>query len=301
MGNLILLNVKLRKRFAMFQNHELTRDKPYAAMWRYVILNTVFCFKKTKVHLWIHGLSLALQKGDAGLVGNAYYGLYEYRESLFLLHFLRKEDIFLDVGANMGHYTISTAGIAGNKVICVEPLEVTFNRLREQIDLNGLSHIVTPHNCGVSNNAGTLYLSSDKGVMNQIVHENYPHAQSITVKTIDQLVGDNEIRCIKIDVEGYEFHALKGAKKVLNSASLQVVIVELNDSGKNYDITDDQVALLLTSKGFLPYRYIPAERSLSLLEDYDKTQFNTLFIKDLNFVKDRVDTAPKINVLHHSI
>jgi hypothetical protein len=80
-----------------------------------------------------------------------------------------------------------------------------------------------------------------------------------------------------------------------------VVIVELNDSGKNYDITDDQVALLLTSKGFLPYRCIPLERSLSLLEDYDKTQFNTLFIKDLNFVKNRVDTASKINVLHHSI
>jgi hypothetical protein len=78
-------------------------------------------------------------------------------------------------------------------------------------------------------------------------------------------------------------------------------VIELNDSGKNYDISNDQIATYLIERGFTPFRYHPLSRSLEAIEKYNKGQFNTLFLKDLEFVKSRLATAPKIKVLQHHI
>ena len=292
---------KIQKRFDMFKTHELTSNHAFKALFRYIITNSTFLYKTKITHNWVEGLKLSIQKGDAGLVGNIYYGLYEFRESLFLLHFLRREDCFLDVGANMGHFSILTSGSIGNRSICVEPLESTFNRLKEQVSLNKLDTLVQAHNCGVSSEAGTLFLSNDKGVMNKIVDECHPHATAIDVKTIDQLVNTTTITAMKIDVEGYELQALKGAVKTLNNAALKVIIIELNGSGKNYNIEDDEISNFLVERGFSPYRYVPFTRCLNPVDKYDKSQFNTIFIRDVDFVNQRTATAPQIKVLHHVI
>jgi len=301
MPSLKTILAKNKKRFRIFKSHELTASRPRQALWRYVNTNFHFLYKTQLTHKWVSGLKLSIQKGDAGLVGNIYYGLYEFRESLFLLHFLRREDFFLDVGANMGHFSVLTSGSIGNKSICVEPLNATFNRLQEQLAINELDTLVRAHNCGVSSDAGTLFLSNDKGVMNKIVDKNYPHATTIEVKTIDQLVGTTSITAMKIDVEGYELQALKGAVKTLNSAALKIIIIELNGSGKNYNIEDDEISNFLVGCGFSPYRYLPFTRVLQSVDKYDKNQFNTIFLRDVDFINKRIASAPQIKVLHHHI
>jgi len=301
MSKLKYILSKIQKRFDMFKTHELTSNHAFKALFRYIVINSTFLYKTKITHNWVEGLKLSIQKGDAGLVGNIYYGLYEFRESLFLLHFLRREDSFLDVGANMGHFSILTSGSIGNRTICVEPLKTTFNRLQEQVTLNKLDTLVEAHNCGVSSEAGTLFLSNDKGVMNKIVDERHPHATAIDVKTIDQLVNTTTITAMKIDVEGYELQALKGADRTLNSATLKVIIIELNGSGKNYNIEDDEISNFLVERGFSPYRYMPFTRNLNPVDKYDKNQFNTIFLRDVDFINERIATAPQIKVLHHHI
>ena len=59
---------------------------------------------------------LIIKKGMTGATGNLYCGLHEYNEMYFLLHFLRQEDTFADIGANIGSYTILAAGHVGSKV-----------------------------------------------------------------------------------------------------------------------------------------------------------------------------------------
>ena len=54
-------------------------------------------------------------------------------------------------------------------------------------------------------------------------------------------------------------------------------------------------------RGFTQFRYHHLNRSLEALEKYDKGQFNTLFLRDMEFVKSRLATAPKIKVLQHHI
>jgi FkbM family methyltransferase len=301
MSSTQLILAKIKKRFRMFQKHELTAAQPLRALFRYVLTNFKFVFKKRITHQWVNGLQLSIQKGDAGLIGNIYYGLYEYRESLFLLHFLRKEDCFVDVGANMGHFSILTAGSINNKVIAIEPLESTFNRLEEQVCFNHLKTQITTYKYGVSSEAGALYLSNHNGVMNKIVDKNDPKATLIQVETIDHLIGSSFATVLKIDVEGYELQALHGAIKTLASPSLKVIIIELNGSGRNYNISDSEIVKFITDRGFSPYRYLPLCKVLHSLDLYDKGQFNTLFLRDVEFIKFRISTAPQISVLHHNI
>ena len=64
---------------------------------------------------------LLVKKGMTGATGNIYFGLHEFEEMSFLLHFLKEDDTFYDVGANIGSYTILGAGICKAKVLCFEP------------------------------------------------------------------------------------------------------------------------------------------------------------------------------------
>jgi cyclopropane fatty-acyl-phospholipid synthase-like methyltransferase len=63
-------------------------------------------------------------------IGNARQG--------FVLHLLRPADHFLDVGANVGSYTVMAAGSVGAFVTCVEPIPSTFAHFERNIALNGL-------------------------------------------------------------------------------------------------------------------------------------------------------------------
>ena len=73
-----------------------------------------------------------------GITGNWYCGLHEFHEMAFVLHFLRKNDTFIDVGANVGSYTI-LAAVTGSNVISIEPIPSTFNYLKNNVSINNFT------------------------------------------------------------------------------------------------------------------------------------------------------------------
>ncbi len=72
-------------------------------------------------------------KGLTGVTGNIYAGLHEFEDMAFLLHFLREEDFFADIGANVGSYTVLAAGVCKSQTISAEPLPDTFKILQDNI------------------------------------------------------------------------------------------------------------------------------------------------------------------------
>ena len=60
--------------------------------------------------------------GDIQFRWNIYRGLFEYEDMLFLLHALRPENIFVDVGANVGAYTILSSKVVNAKSVAFEPM-----------------------------------------------------------------------------------------------------------------------------------------------------------------------------------
>ena len=81
--------------------------------------------------------------GDSRLCEMLYFDQFEPETRSFLDAFLRPGDVFLDVGANVGLYTIAAARIVGNagRVHAFEPCSQTFSRLEENVLLNGFGNV----------------------------------------------------------------------------------------------------------------------------------------------------------------
>jgi hypothetical protein len=108
----------------------------------------------------------------------------------------------------------------------------------------------------------------------------------------------DNIDFIKIDVEGYEWFVLNGGLKTLSNDTLKLILIELNESGKNFNIQDNQIVELLKDNGFLPYVYDLDRSTFIEVTHKNVDQFNTLFIKDLDFVVNRIRNAKLIG-LHY--
>ncbi|WP_395043416.1 FkbM family methyltransferase [Flavobacterium sp.] len=292
---------RLKLMFNRFKKNPITKDNITKAMFKYIYYNILLRVKNEIIYEGIEKLKFIISKGDSGLIGNVYFGIYEVNESMFTVHFLRSEDTFLDIGANLGHYSLIASGISKARSIAIEPIPSTFVKLEKQININNLNQLVFPFNIGLSNEVSNLFFSSDNQDMNHIVNSNYPNAIQIPVSTIDLISLNETIALIKMDVEGYEKFVLNGASKTLQNTNLKAIIIELNNSGKKYGILDEEVYQLIVNYGFLPYKYNPVEKELIQLESYNTTQFNTIFIRDLPFVKNRISSSKKIKIWNKEV
>jgi FkbM family methyltransferase len=245
---------KIKEKYNQFTTHPITKGSEIMGLYHYISFNIKNRLSNEIHYNWIEGLQFVASKGDAGIVGNIYFGLFEFEESIFLLHFIEKEDLFLDVGANVGHYSLLLSGLKKCKSIAIEPVPKHYSQLTKLLHLNHLESLIDARNVGVSNSAGDLYFSTDRSTMDRVVSENYKNSVSVPVVTIDSIFSDVFPIAIKIDVEGYEKYVLEGASTTLQNENLKVIIVELNQSGLAYGFDDDylyKVILSMVSSHFL--------------------------------------------------
>lgn len=279
---------KIRKRYTKMKVHPLTSNNGTLALIRYFKFNTIqYINKKPRIYNWVNGLHFYAEKGDAGIVGNIYYQLMDYEESMFVINELNENDLFVDIGANVGHFTLLAAGGANAKVIAIEPIKKTFLKLEKNVDLNKLNERVKLFNIGLSDTVGTLHFIDNMNVMNKVSKHINENTTEVEVTTLDILLKDRNPTLIKIDVEGFEYFVLKGAKKVLIKPSLKFLMIEFNNSGKSFDISDDKVFNFILEYGFVPVKYDVRNLKLLPIAGYNTSKFNTLFVKE--------DLKPKIN------
>ncbi len=69
----------------------------------------------------------------SGATGNLGVGLHEFVDMAFVVHFLREGDLFLDIGANVGSFTVLAAGVARARSFAFEPIADTARDLRRNI------------------------------------------------------------------------------------------------------------------------------------------------------------------------
>src|ERR1700683_536380 len=101
---------QIRNLALFFSEHPLTRDRPLGAWARFAAWQIRSRVKDEILIDWIGGQRLAVRRGMTGATGNIYVGLHEFADMLFVLHFLREDDLFLDIGANVGTYTVLGSG-----------------------------------------------------------------------------------------------------------------------------------------------------------------------------------------------
>ena len=138
--------------------------------------------------------------------------------------------IFIDIGCNYGAYSIPISRIKNNlKVICFDPSRKSLDRLDENINLNNLKNIKY-FKLGIGEKKGEGYFDDDiNNYKNsgsfEINNKNFGY--KINIDSIDNLVRENKIQIkknvyIKMDIEGYEFFALKGLVKTINNYNVTI-------------------------------------------------------------------------------
>jgi FkbM family methyltransferase len=142
--------------------------------------------------------------------------------------------VILDVGASVGVYSMLLARWAGasGRVYAFEPSPRTFALLREHLALNSLQRRVEAVRQAVSDQCGEAVFYaheiSGESSLNVGFAQRVSGAEAVRVPvtTIDNFCGDNNIapRLIKIDVEGYDLHALRGARETLLRHRPQLVV-----------------------------------------------------------------------------
>jgi FkbM family methyltransferase len=239
---------------------------------------------------------LALRPGHTGATGNIYVGLHEYPEMAFVLHLLRPGDLFVDVGANVGSYTILAGAAAKTFCVSFEPSPESFEALSRNVELNGIGERVTLVRAAVGERPGRARLTSGLGPMNHIVAEGHrAEATEVEVMTLDGALGALRPTLLKIDVEGFEAEILRGASRVLQSPHLLAAIIERNEVGQPPQSGHATVKRLMDEAGFVSCSYQPKMRTLAL-DDRATPTGNSIYVKDMDAVRSRLAEASSFSL-----
>jgi FkbM family methyltransferase len=250
------------------------------------------------VYDWINGSRFLVRTGETGLTGNIYTGLHEFPDMGYLLHVLRDGDLFVDVGANVGSYTILACAAVGARGYAFEPVPSIYRRFIENVRLNNLEGRVICLNVGVGSEEGTASFTSDMDTTNHVIAsgEQTDNVINVRICTLDDALRNESPALVKIDVEGYETPALQGAQETLKKPSLHSVIMELNGSGSRYGFNESRILEMMFDHGFKTYSYNPLARSLIKLNGKNLASGNTLFIRDYCLVLQNLASSPKIRI-----
>lgn len=269
--------MSILKILSFILRHPLNRGQELRAIVRFVGWQVRSRLNRKSAQFdFIDDMKLNASLGEAGVTGNLYCGLHEYEGMGFTIHFLQPGDLFLDVGANAGSYSVLAAA-AGSRVIAFEPGEA-LPRLKANVDLNRLDVDIRPQ--AVGDHIGQAFFTSGRDTTNSLS----PQGSGVVVDmtTLDALNVCPTL--IKIDVETFEMTVLRGARETLKRAD--AVIIE----------SADECHEVLVAEGFFPVEYDPKQRSLSKLSKARSGIVNTLYVRDILSARVRVQAARQFNI-----
>jgi len=192
----------------------------------------------------------------------------EWDDLLFLGAALQCNETFIDVGANIGTWTLVGANVVGKSgcVLAVEPNPYTARKLGDNVKLNCFQDIVTVVEAAASDVDGTCWLSCPQQHNLSSIVTPYAH-DSVEVRTLrlEKVIADHcasrVIAGVKIDAEGHEAAVLQGCGGKLG-AHKPWLIVEFNTTLlKSSRLGDWDVTQFLTSIGYKPFLF--SSRSLT--------------------------------------
>lgn len=287
---------------SFINNHPLARRNRFAAWGRFARWQLLSRINAGGLDVpFVDDTKLRVRRGMYGATGNIYAGLMEFPDMAFTLHYLRGGDVFADVGANVGVYSVLASGVRGAITVAVEPTPETLAHLRANLALNNIEDRVIIAECALGAEAGTQSFVVDMDTVNHVAAaEDAGRAtRDVDTRTLDALFADAPPNLMKIDVEGFETEVLRGGPDTLANPALKALIIELNGSGDRYGYDEQQIHQALLGHGFQCHAYEPFSRALNPVASYGN--HNTIYARDLEHVTARLNTAPPFRVAGEKI
>jgi FkbM family methyltransferase len=164
-----------------------------------------------------------------------YFGSYAVPIVETMKKFLRRGDVFFDIGANIGYLSAIAAGLVGpqGQVHCFEPVPEYFDRVRRLAELNP-EYAITPNACGAGEIAGDcrIYVTREPG-QNTMVSDYKSGPEIVTTMDVPVIRLDSyierhaleNVKLIKIDAEGFELPILKGLENFFRRSECRPEVI----------------------------------------------------------------------------
>ena len=176
----------------------------------------------------------------------------DYHEMLFMRRYLRSGDSVLDIGANIGVYTLLAASEIGptGQVLAFEPVPETSRRLLENIRINQLDNVQI-YTCALGDKNGSVDFLNQCDTTNRMktVQDVGKSVISVPLARLDDIVNLN---CAfgKMDIEGAEPIALRGAERLLQEGNPPIWLLELNGQLHAFGFTEAAFSNWLSLQGY---------------------------------------------------
>lgn len=229
-------------------------------------------------------------------------GDFELDEQCFVRAYLRAGDVFMDVGANLGLFTVLAADAVGpaGRVHAFEPNPERLRSLQRNVAINGLTNVLCS-GVALSDHQGTaefnVVLEGWDAYSSLGRTEPGIRSRSIRVETdtLDDVcdkggIPPGRLRLVKVDVEGWEEFVLRGAHQTLSGPAAPVVIYEANEpAARRAGSSTDAVAEVLASHGYSLWTFSRLRRGpLPYPPAMIGWGGNLYAIKDVGFVEHRL-------------
>lgn len=288
--NILALNT-----IAYIWSHPNSRHKQIQSLGRFTLwqLYKRLTHRIIDINL-VSGIKIRCYPDSTSASAVFYCGLYDYDDMNFLRQFLRQEDSFIDIGANVGVYSLLAASkITDGSIHSFEVLPKNYARLQENIAINGLKQIKT-YQIAVSDRTGTISLNLAEGdcmpfITDQVTDKMIP----VATDTLDNLLQNQDITNLtlaKMDIEGAEILALKGASYLLQHQRPHVWIMEINNTVSHFGHQQQDLVDFLANYGYHIYSYSADTNQLTPITLERKQGNNVLAIADsaLDLVQQRL-------------
>ncbi len=222
----------------------------------------------------IHGFKIYLRGDDGSVTPEiAHQGTYEFDEECFLKSAVRGGDWVIDVGANVGIMTLLCAKRVGpfGRVYAFEPNPTCSSLLKRSLAMNWMHERVKLREMGVGSAPGMLTLRFSPDCLGGATFADQQQAGTLQntlstlgnetsteapITTLDaEFPVDLPIRLLKMDVEGFEHHVLRGARRLFDQKCIDLLMLECSQEVFGAEWPQFVAELeRLVSIGYTPHR-----------------------------------------------
>ncbi len=258
------------------------RQSPIKVISRIIKWQFLRVFNQPTLLNFDNSIWIKLYTDDDDVATRTYY--FDYHEPKifsFLNKYLKDGMTYVDVGANIGVYTLFAAKRVGRgKVFAFEPQPKTFNRLIENIQLSKLKNIIAEQ-AAVGEKEGEIEIvTNDK--YSSVSYTKHINSDSAALNRCKIIKLDayfealNHIDYLKIDVEGFEFYVLKGAEQMLKTKIPSIIQLELIEKFQNRSGSSiKMICQLLNSLGYIFFHL--QENLLKLAPPYNEEENEEIY------------------------
>ena len=199
--------------------------------------------KKNPIDIIYHGVKFRLYPHNNTIESKMFVSsrLREGKELDVISGFIKNGGTFLDIGANIGYYSLMAAKLGATKIIGVEPNPIVLDRFKANIKFNGFEKQIKTFQIGIGDKQGTMELrlsQTDMGgssIINTKLNSDKIKIKVIPLSELLKKEGITKVDVLKIDIEGFEDRALFPYFETLNKKHYPRLILMEDSSQTDWD------------------------------------------------------------------